>query len=59
MARHDSVPHVSPSERFEAWLVTGPPGHLYGTLADIVVLWTRWGVTVARLRLRPGERNSS
>jgi len=26
-----------------AWLYTGPLGHLYGTTADIVELWARWG----------------
>ena len=26
-----------------AWLYTGPLGHLYGTAADIVELWGRWG----------------
>jgi hypothetical protein len=25
------------------WLYTGPLGHLYGTTADIVELWVRWG----------------
>jgi hypothetical protein len=27
-----------------AWLYTGPIGHLYGTTADIVELWTGWGL---------------
>jgi hypothetical protein len=42
-----------PRERLAAWLVTGPLGHLYGTLADIVLLWTRWGVS--RVRARVGQ----
>jgi hypothetical protein len=42
-----------PRERLSAWLVTGPLGHLYGTLADIVLLWTRWGAT--RVRARAGR----
>jgi hypothetical protein len=42
---------MSPLRRFEAWIVTGPLGHFYGTAADIVVLWTRWGAAAARHRL--------
>jgi hypothetical protein len=41
-----------PRERALAWLYTGPLGHLWGTLADIVVLWVRWGAASARARLR-------
>jgi hypothetical protein len=33
-----------------AWLYTGPLGHLYGTTADIVQLWTRWGLRQFRDR---------
>jgi hypothetical protein len=33
-----------------AWLYTGPLGHLYGTTADIVGLWTRWGLRQFRDR---------
>jgi hypothetical protein len=39
-------------ERALAWLYTGPLGHLWGTLADIVVLWARLGAATARARLR-------
>jgi hypothetical protein len=39
-------------ERALAWLYTGPLGHLYGTLADIAVLWARWVAHSARARLR-------
>ena len=39
-------------ERLLAWLYTGPLGHLYGTLADIAVLWVKWGAATARARLR-------
>ena len=31
----------SAAERLHAWLVTGPPGHFWSPLADIVVLFTR------------------
>ena len=41
-----------PGERALAWLYTGPFGHLYGTAADIGVLWTRWATGVARARVR-------
>jgi hypothetical protein len=40
-----------PSERISAWLVTGPLGHLYGTLADIAMLWARWGASRVRTRV--------
>jgi hypothetical protein len=51
----DSVTTVisrSPREKLAAWIMTGPPGHLYGTLADIAVLWTRWGLSRVRARGR-------
>ena len=41
-----------PRERLAAWLVTGPFGHLYGTLADIAVLSGRWGASRVRARVR-------
>ena len=31
--------------------MTGPIGHLYGTTADVIVLWIRWGSSVVRHRL--------
>jgi hypothetical protein len=37
-----------PLERLQAWLYTGPLGHLYGLVADVVTLWLRY----ARSRLR-------
>jgi len=37
-----------------AWLYTGPLGHLYGTAADIVELWSRWGLASARARTKKG-----
>jgi hypothetical protein len=40
----------SPREKLEAWVVTGPAGHLYGTLADLTMLWTRWGWSRVRAR---------
>jgi hypothetical protein len=55
MAADDSVRPVAPlrrsaPERLHAWLVTGPPGHLWSALADIVVLLAR--ALLARLRLK-------
>ncbi len=38
------------TERLLAWLYTGPVGHLYGPVADIVELWGKWGAQVARER---------
>jgi hypothetical protein len=46
-----------PRETFAAWMVTGPLGHLYGTAADIAVLWVRWAL--ARVRARLGIQSSS
>jgi hypothetical protein len=34
--------------------VTGPLGHLYGTVADIVLLWTRWAFSRVRGRVARG-----
>jgi hypothetical protein len=39
-----------PAERAQAWLVTGPLGHLWSVIADIAVLLARYGI--ARLRGR-------
>jgi hypothetical protein len=43
-----------PGERALAWLYTGPLGHLYGTLADIAVLWAKWIGGKVRSRVRGG-----
>jgi hypothetical protein len=43
-----------PRETLSAWIVTGPLGHLYGTLADITVLWVRWGLSRVRARVQRG-----
>jgi hypothetical protein len=40
----------SPVERLQAWLVTGPLGHLWSVVADITILLVRYGVS--RLRRR-------
>jgi hypothetical protein len=43
-----------------AWLYTGPLGHLYGTGADIVELWTRWGLRQLSARFEvPGEQRNA
>jgi hypothetical protein len=34
---------VTPTDRLAAWLVTGPPGHLWSATADIAVLFARYG----------------
>jgi hypothetical protein len=41
-----------PREKLAAWLTTGPLGHLYGTLADITLLWVRWGASRVRARVQ-------
>jgi hypothetical protein len=42
----------SPREKASAWIVTGPLGHLYGTLADLTVLWAQWAAARVRARVR-------
>jgi hypothetical protein len=36
-----------------AWLYTGPLGHLYGIIADIALMWVRYGVARLRRWLAP------
>jgi hypothetical protein len=48
------VIHRGRAERVSAWVVTGPFGHLYGTVADIVLLWTRWALSRVRARVLRG-----
>ena len=42
---------VSARERFLAWIYTGPLGHLYGTVADVVQLWILYLASLVRRRL--------
>jgi hypothetical protein len=39
-----------PVERVQAWLVTGPLGHLWSVLADIAVLFARYALSRIRRR---------
>ncbi len=39
---------MSPRARAAAWVVTGPPGHLWGGLADWVTLLARYAWARAR-----------
>jgi hypothetical protein len=41
---------VKAHERFAAWIVTGPLGHLWSALADMAIVWTRWLAYRARGR---------
>ena len=41
---------MPPHRRLEAWIYTGPPGHLWSTVADITVAWARWAAGIARER---------
>jgi hypothetical protein len=47
--------HRSPSERALAWLYTGPLGQLWGTAADVAVLWVRWMIAKRRGELDAGD----
>jgi hypothetical protein len=39
-----------PRERLQAWLVTGPIGHLWSAVIDLVVHSARWQLARARGR---------
>jgi hypothetical protein len=36
------------AEKFQAWIVTGPLGHLWSALADMAVIWARYLAQRAR-----------
>jgi hypothetical protein len=39
------------AEKLQAWIVTGPLGHLWSALADMTIIWTRYLVNRARGRV--------
>jgi hypothetical protein len=41
-------------ERLEAWLVTGPLGHLWSVVADVTVLLASYGASRLRQRTLAG-----
>jgi hypothetical protein len=45
---------VKARERAQAWIVTGPLGHLWSALADMTLIWARWLALRARRRLSRG-----
>jgi hypothetical protein len=47
-----------PAERLSAWIFTGPLGHLWSVLADVAVLWARYGLFKARKLAGAGRRPS-
>ena len=51
--------HRSAAERVQAWVVTGPLGHLWSVMVDVVVLWMRYGLLKARTLLGAGRRPSA
>jgi hypothetical protein len=38
-------------EKLQAWIVTGPLGHLWSALADMTIIWSRYFVNRARGRV--------
>jgi hypothetical protein len=36
------------TEKLQAWIVTGPLGHLWSALADMTLIWVRYLVHRAR-----------
>ena len=51
--------HRRPAERLLAWIVTGPPGHLWSAVADVAVLWVRYGLFKLRTLAGAGRRSSA
>jgi hypothetical protein len=44
----------SHAERLQAWLVTGPLGHLWSVVADVTILLTRYAAQELRQRMLAG-----
>jgi len=40
-----------PAEQVQAWIVTGPLGHLWSALADMTIIWARYIANRARGRV--------
>lgn len=49
----------SARERFAAWWVTGPPGHLWSVVADVTAALARYGLWRARTLRGAGRPPSS
>ena len=49
----------SRAERAQAWVFTGPIGHLWSLLADVVALWVRYGLFKLRTLAGSGRRSSA
>jgi hypothetical protein len=41
----------SVAEKLQAWIVTGPLGHLWSAMADITLIWVRYAGNRARGRV--------
>ena len=52
-------PRRTRAERLAAWLYTGPVGHLWSVMADVVVLWVRYGLFKVRRLAGAGRRSSA
>jgi hypothetical protein len=39
------------TEQLQAWIVTGPVGHLWSAMADITLIWTRYLASRVRGRI--------
>jgi hypothetical protein len=39
------------AEKLQAWIVTGPLGHLWSALADVTIIWARYVMNRARGRV--------
>ena len=59
MGQVAAIGHRSAAERLQAWVFTGPLGHLWSVMADVVVLWVRYGRFKARTLAGAGRRRSA
>jgi hypothetical protein len=47
---------VRARDRAAAWIVTGPLGHLWSVIADVTVLFARYGWSRVAARVRAARR---
>jgi hypothetical protein len=48
-----------PAERLAAWVFTGPLGHFWSLMGDVLVLWARYGLYKVRTLAGAGRRLSA
>jgi hypothetical protein len=53
-----AIGHRGAAERLQAWVFTGPLGHLWSVMVDVAVLWAHYGLFKARTLAGAGRRPS-